>query len=186
MTTPVSQEQKKSSVVNFINDTVSLYNGNAFTSIWIAAMKSIRKPMIICFCIFPLGCTIGDTSNQAVQTPVGKAYLAPCPKSPNCVSSMEPNEKHYIPPLRYTGKKEIAYRKLVDMIESDKRAWIIAKQANYLKVEFRSAIFKFMGDVEFFFPSNLPVIEVRSASRVGYYDFGMNRKRIEDIRKRWK
>jgi len=61
----------------------------------------------------------------------------------------------------------------------------VAKEANYLRAEFRSAILRFVDDVEFLFSADQSVIDVRSASRVGYYDFGMNRRRIEDIRKKW-
>ena len=56
---------------------------------------------------------------------------------------------------------------------------------NYLRVEFWAAILTFVDDVEFLFSSDQPVIDVRSALRVGYSDFGMNRRRIADIRKKW-
>jgi uncharacterized protein (DUF1499 family) len=73
---------------------------------------------------------------------------------------------------------------LVDLIASQQRAKIVAKEANYVRAEFRSAIFRFVDDVEFLFSEDQPVIDVRSASRMGYYDFGVNRRRIEDIRSR--
>lgn len=99
---------------------------------------------------------------------------------------MEPEEdKHYIAPLRYQGRKEAAYRKLEAVLASDPRVRVITKQADYLKAEFTSAIFGFVDDVEFLFSPALSTVEVRSASRVGYYDFGVNRRRIEIIRMRW-
>ena len=128
----------------------------------------------------------GKSSNTTDQSASEIITVEPCPKTPNCVSSMMPiDSKHYIAPLRYTGKKEIVYQKLLVMIESNSRARILAKQANYIKAEFRSAIFKFVDDVEFLFPSDQPIIHVRSASRVGYFDLGKNRSRIENIRMRW-
>ncbi len=149
-------------------------------------MKIFLKSIISCSCIFLIGCATGRNLSLTVQDPIGNINIEPYPKTPNCVSSIEPiTNKHYIPPLGYSGEKEFAYRKLVIMIESDPRARIVAKQASYLRVEFRSAIFGFVDDVEFLFSSEQSVIEVRSASRVGYYDFGKNRRRIEDIRKRW-
>lgn len=149
-------------------------------------MKTFLKSVMTFFCIFLLGFTTGKASNMTLQGTSEKTSLEPCSKTPNCVSSMIPiDNKHYISPLGYTGEKELAYQKLVVMIESNPRARILATQANYIKTEFRSAIFGFVDDVEFLFSSDQSVIEVRSASRMGYYDFGKNRRRIEDIRNRW-
>ena len=94
-------------------------------------------------------------------------------------------DEHYVQPLRYTGNKDAAYQKLVTLIESHQGARIVAKEAYYLRVEFRSAILQFVDDVEFLFSVDQPVTDVRSASRVGYYDFGANRRRIEYIRNQW-
>jgi uncharacterized protein (DUF1499 family) len=148
-------------------------------------MKTIQRVIIMCVYIFLFGCTIAKTSNPTVEVTAGKNRLAPCPKTPNCVSSIDPMDEHYVPPLRYTGDKDDAYRKLVALIASGQRARIVVKEANYLRAEFRSAILRFVDDVEFLFSEDQAVIDVRSASRVGYSDFGMNRRRIEDIRKRW-
>ena len=148
-------------------------------------MKTIRRAIIMCVCIFLLGCMISKTSNLAVAVTAGENGLAPCPNTPNCVSSKDPMDAHYVRPLRYTGNKDAVYQKLVTLISSYQRARIVAEEANYLRAEFRSAILRFVDDVEFLFSADQPVIDIRSASRVGYYDFGMNRRRIEDIRKKW-
>jgi len=148
-------------------------------------MRTIQWGVIVCACIFLFGCTTGTTGNPAVDATAGNHRLAPCPKTPNCVSSLQPNDPHYVPPLRYTGDRDAAFRKLVALITSYPRARIVAKEANDLRVEFRSAIFRFVDDTTFFFSADQPVIHVRSASRVGYSDFGVNRRRVEDIRKRW-
>ena len=116
-------------------------------------MKTVLKSLMLCSGIFLLGCNTGKASNLTDQSPSGKISLMPCPKSPNCVSSMMPaDSKHYIAPLRYTEKKELAYQNLVGMLESNSRARIVVKKANYIKAEFRSAIFRFVDDVEFLFP----------------------------------
>ena len=94
-------------------------------------------------------------------------------------------DAHYVEPLRYTGDKEDAHRKLVTLIASQPRARIVAEEADYLRAEFSSAILRFVDDVEFSFSANQPVIDVRSASRVGRYDFGANRRRIEHLRSQW-
>jgi uncharacterized protein (DUF1499 family) len=148
-------------------------------------MKAIQRAVIMCVCIFIFGSSVAKTSNLAIAVTAGKSRLAPCPKSPNCVSSVDPMDKHYVEPLRYTGNKDVAYQKLVNLIASQQRARIVVKEANYLRVEFKSSFLRFVDDVEFLFSADQPVIDVRSASRVGYYDFGVNRRRIEYVRNRW-
>ena len=59
-------------------------------------MKTIQRAIIMCVCIFLFGCTIAKTSNLAVEVTAGKNRLAPCPKSPNCVSSIDPMDEHYV------------------------------------------------------------------------------------------
>ena len=55
---------------------------------------------------------------------------------------------------------------------------------DYLYAEYSSALFGFVDDVEFYFPPETHIIHVRSASRLGHSDLGVNRKRIEAIRAR--
>jgi uncharacterized protein (DUF1499 family) len=71
---------------------------------------------------------------------------------------------------------------LKSIIESTPRTSIVEERADYLYAEFTSRVLGYVDDVEFYFLPNEPVIHVRSASRLGYSDFGVNRKRIEDIR----
>ena len=108
--------------------------------------------------------------------------LAPCPDSPNCVSSQSDDPDHFIEPLHYEVSLETAREKLLTVIRSMKRVTIIIDQENYLRMEYRSALFRFVDDVEFFFDSSKNVIHVRSASRIGYSDLGVNRKHVEQIR----
>ncbi len=62
---------------------------------------------------------------------------------------------------------------------------ITEEKPGYLHAEFRSALFGFVDDVEFRMDEAHGRIDVRSASRTGYYDFGVNRRRVEEIRKRF-
>ena len=125
-------------------------------------------------------CSLAVSSGAEIE---GQHHLKPCPQSPNCVSSLDPEGKHFIAPLRYTGTTQAALLALVSIIEAEPRARIVGRQENYLHAEFKSRIFGFVDDVEFFFSSDQPMIQVRSASRKGYYDFGANRKRIEGLRR---
>lgn len=103
--------------------------------------------------------------------------LAPCKRSPNCVSSQAnpSDEEHYIAPIHGTMA---AVRKAV---ESFPRATVIREEPNYLYAEFRTKLMRYVDDVEFFFDDT--VIHVRSCSRLGRRDFGVNRRRVEALRR---
>jgi uncharacterized protein (DUF1499 family) len=108
--------------------------------------------------------------------------LNPCPASPNCVSSQASDEAHRIDPLSYSGSLAGAKDKLEKVITSMKRARIVTTRDNYIHAEYTSAMFRFVDDVEFYFDDAVKTIHVRSASRLGYSDMSVNRKRVESIR----
>jgi uncharacterized protein (DUF1499 family) len=111
-----------------------------------------------------------------------------CPDSPNCVSSQSADDAHFIEPLHYTAKTADARQKLIDILESSKRVQLANIERDYIHAEFRSSIFRFVDDVEFYFSPEEKIIHVKSASRSGYYDFGVNRRRVERLRailKKW-
>ena len=119
---------------------------------------------------------------------INNGELTPCPKTPNCVNSQAVGEKHYIKPIRYSGTQQEARARLLQILEAEKRTRILSDQENYIRAEFMSALFRFVDDVEFYFPeeqAGKTVIHIRSASRVGYSDLGANRKRIERIRSKF-
>ena len=105
-----------------------------------------------------------------------------CPVSPNCVSSQSGDKAHFIKPLNYTGNLAGARQKLIDVLENTKRVHLAKVDMNYIHAEFRSLIFRFVDDVLFYLPPDKNIIHVRSASRQGYYDFGVNRRRVERLR----
>lgn len=111
--------------------------------------------------------------------------LRPCPDSPNCVSSLSGDPRHAIAPLQYEETAEKVGELLIEVVSRMKRSRIVISEKLYLHVEFTSALFRFVDDVEFLFDDGQKVIHVRSASRVGYSDFGTNRKRVEEIRTRF-
>jgi uncharacterized protein (DUF1499 family) len=132
--------------------------------------------------------TLSGCSGTMPNLGVNNSQLAPCPKTPNCVSSQAHDEEHFIEPIHYTGSQQEAHNHLLQIIESEKRTKIQEDQGNYIRVEFTSALFRFIDDVEFYFPieqAEETFIHVRSASRVGSSDLGVNRKRIERIRSKF-
>ena len=108
--------------------------------------------------------------------------LAPCPSSPNCVSSQATDDAHRVAPIVFRGDPAAALRRLRTVIEAMPRARIVEMTDSRLKAEFQSWLFRFVDDVDAIVDPGTGTIQVRSASRVGYSDLGVNRKRVEAIR----
>ena len=105
--------------------------------------------------------------------------FSPCRRTPNCVSSQaDPADKeHYIAPIPFQGDAIAAVRRAVEAMP---RTRIISADSHYLYAEFRTRLLRYVDDVEFHYDGK--VIHVRSASRVGRRDFGVNRSRVEQLR----
>jgi len=103
--------------------------------------------------------------------------LAPCKRSPNCVSSQaSPSDsEHYIAPIH--GNMAAAR----GAVRAMPRTTIVEQTENYLYAEFRTRLLRYVDDVELFFDGQ--VLQVRSCSRLGRRDFGVNRRRVEELRK---
>ena len=113
--------------------------------------------------------------------------FAPCAWKPNCVNSTadaRSDAGHYIDPLKVDGDPAQAWVALGGVIKAAPRAKIVSETASYLRVEFSSRLMGFADDVEFALDAGAKVIHVRSASRLGVRDFGVNRARVEDLRAR--
>lgn len=112
--------------------------------------------------------------------------FAICPGTPNCVNSQAPaaDLEHFIAPIVYRTTSEQAMANLKNVIHNMERTAIITERSDYLYVEFTSALMGFVDDVEFYL-DEANTIHVRSASRLGESDLGVNRKRIEAIRSKF-
>ena len=106
--------------------------------------------------------------------------FAPCKPTPNCVSSQaDPaDQEHFVKPIAYSGTMQELRR----AVESMTRATVIREEGNYLYAEYKSALLGYVDDVELLLDDKARVVHVRSASRLGRSDFGVNRKRIEELR----
>lgn len=113
---------------------------------------------------------------------VHNGHLAPCPNRPSCVSSESKEERHFVPPLSTAGV-ENPMEELIKILLNKEKATLVKENPSYLHVEFRSPIFNFVDDAEFYYDKERDLIEVRSVARVGYYDFDVNKKRIEEIQR---
>lgn len=118
----------------------------------------------------------------AADLGVNNGHLAACPASPNCVVSQDGDAKHAIEPISYHVDRDRAQEALVKVLGVVPRTEVIEQTDNYIHALSKSRIFKFVDDVEFYFPKDENVIHMRSASRVGDSDLGVNRRRMEQIR----
>lgn len=109
--------------------------------------------------------------------------LAPCDGGPHCVSSQSTKDAdRHVEPLGYSGKREDARKRLLAVLGAEPGFKLITSSAAYIHVEASTSIMRYVDDVEFVFARKLALIDVRSSSRIGYYDFKTNRNRVEKIR----
>jgi uncharacterized protein (DUF1499 family) len=139
-------------------------------------MKSIIIFFALYFCFF------GCSGAKSVDLGVTNGKLSLCPDAPHCVSSQSEDDAHRMEPLTYATSKKEAQEKLVNILRSMKRIKIISINDDYLHAECISSVFRFVDDLEFYFDDVEKIIHFRSSSRMGYYDLGVNRRRIEKIK----
>jgi len=111
----------------------------------------------------------------------GDSDLPPCPSSPNCVSSGDPDPARRVDPIPFLGTAEEAREGLETVVRSLPRSKVVASSGDIVRAEFRTRL-GFVDDVDFRIDGGAGVIHVRSASRKGYWDLGVNRRRVEAIR----
>ncbi|HBI41798.1 MAG TPA: DUF1499 domain-containing protein [Planctomycetales bacterium] len=126
---------------------------------------------------------LSATSRQPENLGVHEGRLAPCPNTPNCVSSQAGDDAHRMASIPFDGDADEAMARLKAVLATQPRTTIIRADGDYLHAECASLLFRFVDDVEFWVDRVAKVIHFRSASRAGRSDLGVNRKRMEEIRK---
>lgn len=107
--------------------------------------------------------------------------LAPCPNSPNCVSSLSGSKDHWVAPLEVSDNRATSLQRVQSVLDSLPRVEYDVVGQSRIQARFKSLVLRFTDDVTFYVREN-GVVEVRSASRVGYWDLGANRRRVESLR----
>lgn len=147
----------------------------------LTAIAPLRNIIFSVFLTLTISCIVPATAS-ASSVGIESGSLRPCPTSPNCVVSQNADAKHSIAPITYHVTRDKARETLLKVLTVVPRTTVIKQTDNYIHAISKSRIFKFVDDVEFYFPSDKSVIHIRSASRVGDSDFGVNRRRLEQIR----
>lgn len=132
--------------------------------------------------VFPPGKFNLFAGNRPDNLGVTAGKLALCPSTPNCVNSQSQDAEHSIEPLTYKSTPDEAFANLKTIIQSLDNTKIITETEDYLYVEFTVTLLGFVDDVEFYLDKDANAIQMRSASRLGQSDLGVNRQRVEKIR----
>jgi len=142
----------------------------------------IISVILLVFVLLVLGRMIYlSITSKAPETKLVNGLLRPCPDTPNCVSSEDVENSKKIAPLAYTGTAEQVWNQLRAAIE--KSGGVVRySEDTYLRATYTSRLFRFVDDMEFRAVPESGIIHVRSASRVGKSDLGVNRKNVEKLR----
>lgn len=148
------------------------------TTMWAAGLL-VSLLVIVAFAV------LSATARRPPTLGVRDGRLSPSPDSPNCVSTQTDREHQRMDSIPLTIDAIDAMQALQRIVSAMPRTEIITADDNYLHVEFTSALFRFVDDVEFFVDREQRAIHFRSASRAGHSDFGVNRKRMQAIVAAW-
>ncbi len=136
-----------------------------------------RNLILVILCVLMFGIKI-----DAIGVHNGK--LMPCNGKWNCaITQTVDGQKPSTQPIYYTSSKKDARALLKKIILSFARVKIVSEADDYMHATFESGFWHFIDDVEFYLPNNAKVIQMRSASRKGKYDFGVNKRRLKKIKK---
>jgi uncharacterized protein (DUF1499 family) len=111
--------------------------------------------------------------------------LAACPPTPNCVSSQATDERQRVEPLAFDGDVAAAVARLEEILEAMPRTRVVDAADTYLHAEATSLVWRYVDDLELLIVPAEGRIHVRSASRTGYSDLGVNRRRVRRLAAAW-
>jgi uncharacterized protein (DUF1499 family) len=134
---------------------------------------------------FAAGAMLSLASREGGPPGLVNGHLSPCPTTPNCVCSECKQEASFILPIDCEGDPDASWRDIQRVLR-EMGAEISEVKNGYLAATFETPLFRFVDDVELRLDRHMGVIDVRSASRVGKGDLGTNRKRVEEIRRRFR
>jgi uncharacterized protein (DUF1499 family) len=128
----------------------------------------------------------GCSGSKPDRSAVNAEGLDSCPDRPNCVSSEARDARQSIAPFRLKGDPAAGWEGIRSVVGDLPRTITVKATDRYLHAECKSRIFGFIDDMELQLDIASGVIAIRSASRVGYSDLGVNRRRIEVLRQKLK
>jgi len=159
-------------------------------------MMIIKWGLIIIALVIITGLIVGQLGLLKGSPPtdlgVHDGRFKPPSSTPNSVSSQaslypDHPQRAYaeIAPLPLKGDARATLDRIASIIESMEGGKIVKREPGYIYAQFTTRLMKYVDDVEFWYDPSAKVIQVRSASRLGSSDLGVNRKRIEAIRQKF-
>ncbi|MGH7887215.1 MAG: DUF1499 domain-containing protein [Candidatus Binatia bacterium] len=142
-------------------------------------MLNLFRITVASLAIMPL---FSCSGTRPVDLGIKDGRLAPCPSTPNCVSSHAADSAHAVAPLQLVIPPVEAWRALRSVLETLPRVQIITATDDYVHADCSSAFFGFVDDLELHLRAPQNIIAARSAARLGHSDFGVNRRRVEMLR----
>lgn len=125
---------------------------------------------------------IGRVGSKPARLLADEDRFTPCSRAPHCVSSQAPRDSDkYVAPLAFAGTPAQARAVLRAVLAGFENARIEQAEQRFVHATFHSTL-GFVDDVTFLIREDAAIIDVKSASRLGYYDFGVNRRRVESLR----
>lgn len=142
--------------------------------------KIIFSAFILIVLVIVFGIVLKGGKELSLGISEGK--FQPCPGTPNCVSSQAQSKEAYMEAISTGGlETEVVMKIARSVIEKSNRAKVVESDGPYLRAEFKSLIFRFVDDVEFYHDFDKGLLHFKSASRLGMSDMGVNRKRMEKL-----
>ena len=127
-------------------------------------------------------------SQRPVQAGLADGRLRPCPPTPNCVCSEDPDPERRVPAFATEdggGDPGAAFASLVSHVQALEEAEALQIGEDYAHFVFRTPLLGFADDLELRLDAGAGLIHVRSSSRVGRSDLGANERRVERLREGW-
>lgn len=151
---------------------------------WLLILIAIALVLFVIIRLYAKSGTLQNSFPPGTTSGVTDGQLAPCKTSPNCISShSEPTDTlHYADPITVPTSITEPKQRIIEILSALPHAVIVEEFDNYIRAEFTTQWIRYVDDVEFLIHKEQARIDFRSASRVGYSDMGLNRKRIEEIR----
>jgi len=126
----------------------------------------------------------GCSGNPAERQNSKSSGFLDCSDTPNCVSSLAKNPKNRVEPFKLKKDPETSWDMVHKTVGSLPRTKIVSANSSDIHAECRSMIFRFVDDLMLHLTPSKGIIHIRSASRTGYFDLGVNRDRVENLRKK--
>jgi len=150
--------------------------------LWCSASQPTSHGFVFALLLIASFATVACSGTRPIDLGPSDQGLKPCPSSPNCVSSFAADPEHFVSPFVLVVPPEQAWKAVQEVVTELPRTTIVVERPNYLHAECKSRIFRFVDDLEIELNASEGLIYVRSASRLGESDMGVNRERVNGIR----